>query len=89
MISGEVRKAGPGYVVSAALVEAVTGDVVDGWRETAPDSAGLFHAIDRLSAAVRKRGGESLPSLAPGESLWHTTTSSLEALRRQVQRRGP
>jgi DNA-binding SARP family transcriptional activator/TolB-like protein len=85
VISGEVRKAGAGYVVSAALVEAATGDVVDGWRETASDSAGLFYAIDRLSAAVRKRVGESLPSLASEESLWHTTTSSLEALRRQAQ----
>jgi DNA-binding SARP family transcriptional activator/TolB-like protein len=85
VISGEVREAGTGYVVSAALVEAATGDVVEGWRETVPDSAGLFPAIDRLSAALRKQGGESLRSLAPGESLWHTTTSSLEALRRQVQ----
>jgi tetratricopeptide (TPR) repeat protein/TolB-like protein len=85
VISGEVRKAGAGYVVSAVLVEAATGDVVDGWRETASDSGGLLHAIDRLSAAVRKRVGESLQSLAPGESLSRTTTSSLEALRRQVQ----
>jgi DNA-binding SARP family transcriptional activator/TolB-like protein/thioredoxin-like negative regulator of GroEL len=85
VISGEVRKAGAGYVVSAALVEAATGDVVDGWWETAPDSGSLLHAIDRLSAAVRKRVGESLPSLAPGESLSRTTTSSLEALRRHAQ----
>lgn len=85
VVSGEVRKAGAGYVVSAALVEVATGDVVDGWRETAPDSGDLLHAIDRLSAALRKRVGESLPSLAPGESLSRTTTSSLEALRRQVQ----
>ncbi|HKG33762.1 MAG TPA: BTAD domain-containing putative transcriptional regulator, partial [Gemmatimonadales bacterium] len=85
VISGEVRKAGTGYVISAALVEAATGDVVDGWRESAADSSGLIPAIDRLSTAVRKRVGVSLPSLAPGESLFRITTSSLEALRRQAQ----
>jgi DNA-binding SARP family transcriptional activator/TolB-like protein len=85
VISGEVRKAGAGYVVSAALVEAATGDMIEGWRETARDSTGLLRAINRLSATARKRLGESLPSLAPGESLSHTTTASLEALRRHAQ----
>lgn len=85
VISGEVRKTGRSYVVAAALVEAASGDVVEGWRETAADSGGLLRAIDRLAEAVRKRLGNSLPPLAAGDSLSRTTTASLEALRRQTQ----
>ena len=85
VISGEVRRAGAAYVVSATLVESATGEVVDGWREAAPDSAGLLDAVDRLSTAVRKRVGESVASLVAGDSLWHLTTASLEALRRHAQ----
>jgi tetratricopeptide (TPR) repeat protein len=85
VIDGEVRGSGAGYVVSAALVEAASGTVVDGWRESALDSAGLMDAIERLSATIRTGLGESLASLRAGEDLFPLTTASLEALRKHSQ----
>jgi tetratricopeptide (TPR) repeat protein/TolB-like protein len=85
VIDGEVRSSGTGYMVSAAMVEAATGAVVDGWRETAPDSDGLMDAVDRLSGAIRASLGEGLASLHAGDDLFRRTTVSLEALRTHSQ----
>ena len=85
VIQGDVRRVGTGYVVSAAIVEASTGEVVGGWREAARDSTALIDAIDRLSATIRSHLGESLASLEAEQPLGRFTTTSLEALRRNVQ----
>jgi tetratricopeptide (TPR) repeat protein len=50
-------------------------------RETAGDDAGIVAALDRLSAKVRERIGESLTTIRAGEPLEKVTTGSLEALR--------
>ncbi len=81
LIEGEVLEAGAGYVISAAMVGATTGKIVNGWRVTAGDSTGIIDAIDRLSTAIRRDLGESLASIETGEPLFHATTASLEALR--------
>ncbi|HWA15711.1 MAG TPA: hypothetical protein VG817_04715, partial [Gemmatimonadales bacterium] len=49
--------------------------------ETSPDDAGIVQAIDRLSARLRERIGESLKTIREGVALARATTSSLEALR--------
>jgi tetratricopeptide (TPR) repeat protein len=50
-------------------------------RETAGDDAGIVAALDRLSAKVRERIGESLTSIRAGAPLEQVTTGSFEALR--------
>jgi len=81
VVDGAVRPAGRAYVVSAAIVATATGEGIGGWRETAADSAGVFAAIDRLSASIREGLGHSRPSLRPVELLYPRTTASLAALR--------
>lgn len=85
VIEGEVRHAGSGLVISAAIVDAGSGEVLDGWRERAPDSAHVLDAIDRLSKAIRGRMTATISSTDTAESLERFTTSSLEALRSQAQ----
>ena len=81
VIAGEVSAVGTGYVLSARLVAAESGEVMAGWRETARDSNGIIDAIDRLSKAIRQRAGESLKSIRGSEPLERVTTGSLEALK--------
>ena len=84
-IAGEVRPVGSGYVVSARLIATATGDALVTARETAADATGLIGAVDRLSAQVRERVGESLRSLRADPPLDRLTTTSLEALRLYAQ----
>lgn len=81
VIDGEVRETGAGYVISATVVEAATGEVIGGWRETATDSSGVLVAIDRLSREIRAGLGASLASAMQGEEFVPGTTASLDALR--------
>jgi eukaryotic-like serine/threonine-protein kinase len=82
VLTGEVSTVGGGYVLSAQLVSAETGDVLTAQRATAADSTRLIEAMDKLSAGLRERVGESLRSIRAREPLLWATTSSLPALRR-------
>jgi tetratricopeptide (TPR) repeat protein len=85
VMSGEINAAGGGFVLSARLVSAETGEEFLGLRESASDSAAIIDAIDRLSKGVRERIGESLKTIRRNEPLSRVTTASLEALRRYSQ----
>ncbi len=85
VIGGEVRGAGSGFVFSAEIIDAGSGEIVDGWREGARDATHILDAIDRLSKALRERVQRSLGSTKTGDSPWRFTTSSLEALRNHAQ----
>ncbi len=82
VLAGEVSSAGAGYVLTAQLLSAETGDVLTAIRATASDSTDLIPAMDRLSASLRERIGESLKSIRSREPLLWATTASLPALRR-------
>jgi eukaryotic-like serine/threonine-protein kinase len=82
ILAGEVSPAGAGYVLTARLISAETGDVLTAQRATASDSTGLIPAMDRLSASLRERIGESLKAIRAREPLLWATTASLPALRR-------
>ena len=84
VVDGNVRVIGPGLVVSASVIEARTGDILHGGAETASDSAGVLPAIERLAGAIRLALGESVASMAPGDTLWSFTTSSLVALEKHI-----
>jgi tetratricopeptide (TPR) repeat protein/TolB-like protein len=82
VVEGEVRAVGAGLVLSAAVVDATSGDVIHGATETARDSTQVLAAIGRLADGVRRGVGESVASVQAGDPLFHVTTSSLPALRK-------
>jgi eukaryotic-like serine/threonine-protein kinase len=81
IITGDVARAGSGYVLTASI-RAGDGFVpVAGFRETARNDDELIVAIERLSRKIRDKAGESLRTVQGGASLAQVTTSSLPALR--------
>jgi len=85
IVAGEVLPLGPGVVVSARLVAASSGETLVALRETARTVQAIPDAVDRLSAQLRERIGESLRSIQGDPPLGEVTTGSLEALRKYVQ----
>ena len=81
VVTGEISALGKSYVLSARILGAADGAELVALRETAGDDAGIVAALDRLSAKVRERIGESLTTIRAGEPLEKVTTGSLEALR--------
>jgi TolB-like protein len=85
VIEGEVRQVGGRYLLSTRLVAPATGEVLDGFRESAADQADIIGAIDRLSKRTRAKIGESLKAVRAGPTLEHVTTSSFAALEKYTQ----
>lgn len=85
VLAGEINSVGTGYVLSARLVSAETGEAFVSFRETAKDSTAIIEAIDRLSKDLRERIGESLKTIRSSEPIERVTTGSLEALRKYSQ----
>ena len=81
VVTGDISALGRSYVLSARILSAADGTELVALRETAGDDAGIVGALDRLSAKVRERIGESLTTIRAGEPLERVTTGSLEALR--------
>jgi tetratricopeptide (TPR) repeat protein len=81
VLAGEVARLGPGHVLTARILEPVTGNTLASFRSVARTEADLIDAIDALSASIRAKVGESLRSVARSEPLAAVTTGSLEALR--------
>ncbi|NIN73126.1 MAG: tetratricopeptide repeat protein [Gemmatimonadetes bacterium] len=80
--AGEVIEVGGGFVVSARLVAAETGEELWTDSEAARDSTAIVESIDRLSRRLRERIGESLRTIRSNRPLEQVTTSSLEALQK-------
>jgi tetratricopeptide (TPR) repeat protein len=72
-------------VLTASVVSAADGQVLTAVRETADDDGEIIGAIDRLSAKLRERVGESLRDIRATEPLEQVTTGSLDALRKYSQ----
>ena len=87
LIAGEIATAGRGYLLSARLVSAETGESLAVFRETVDDSSAvaIMRAVDKLSNRMRGRIGESLKTIRAGQSLDQVTTASLDALRKYSQ----
>lgn len=81
VIRGEVGALGGGYVLTASLMEARSGQDLAAFRETVADESALLTAIDKLSERIREKAGESLLRIRAGESLEAVTTPSLDALK--------
>lgn len=85
VVAGEVLPLGQGAVISVRLMVASTGETVVSLRETARTIDAVPDAVDRLSAQLRERMGESLRSIQGDPPLGDVTTGSLEVLRKDVQ----
>jgi tetratricopeptide (TPR) repeat protein len=82
VVSGELTPLGQGYVVSAKLVAATTGDLLWSSSETADGPKDLLHAVDRLARQLRGKIGESLKAVHGDPPLERVTTTSFEALQK-------
>src|SRR4029079_9329627 len=81
VVAGSVVRAGAGYIVTARLVTAETGDELASYRESAKDAGDLIPAVDRLTKSLRGKIGESLTAVRAAPRLDQVTTGSLGALR--------
>jgi tetratricopeptide (TPR) repeat protein/TolB-like protein len=81
VVSGSVAAAGSGFIITARLVNAQSGDELAVAQESASGTADIIPAVDRLTRALRGRIGESLKSVKDAPALSQVTTSSLDALR--------
>jgi len=84
-VGGAIARVGSAYTVTAQIVSAEREEVLAAVRESAPDSTMLLAAVDRVSAALRHRIGESLHDLRDNPGLNQVTTASLPALRAYTQ----
>jgi tetratricopeptide (TPR) repeat protein/tRNA A-37 threonylcarbamoyl transferase component Bud32 len=82
VVAGQIDPVGTSYVLSASLLAAPDGRVLTAVRETAENPGALLKALDKLSAKLRERIGESLVSIRAGPPLEQVTTASLPALRK-------
>jgi len=81
IVSGSVASAGTGFIITARLLNAASGDELAVFQESAASPAEIIPAVDRLTRELRGRIGESLKSVADAPALSQVTTTSLEALR--------
>jgi tetratricopeptide (TPR) repeat protein/tRNA A-37 threonylcarbamoyl transferase component Bud32 len=81
VVSGSVVPAGSGFVVTARLIEAVSGNELASFSESAKDAGDLIPSVDRLTKALRGKIGESLETVREAPRLEQVTTASLGALR--------
>ena len=82
IVAGEIATAGTGFILSARLVAAESGDQLASFREAANGASDLIPAIDRLSRQLRAKIGESLKSVNSSPELVRVTSASLPALRK-------
>ncbi len=85
VLDGSVERLGKGYVVSARLVNALDGNELVTFRETAAGDDQLIEALGRLARSVRERAGESMRNIQQSSELERVTTPSLAALRKYVE----
>jgi len=80
VLIGELSPLGSTTQLTARLIAAADGTVLLRVREVADGPDEIVNAVDRLSARIRERAGETWKSIRASEPLWQVTTRSLEAL---------
>jgi len=87
VVTGQVREAGSAYVIMVSLLDPTSGEVLDGWLQTAGNSSDLPSVIEGIWSELRA-SLESVVAEAGAEGsrgLVAVTTPSLTALRTYVQ----
>ena len=85
LVTGQIGALGAGYVISVRLVSSAEGAELLALRETAEDDTKIIRAVDRLSARLRERVGESLRTIRANPPLEQVTTGSLDALQKYTR----
>jgi len=85
VITGVITAVGNGYVLTSRIVDASSGQTLASDRQSAANADEIIPAIDRLSAKMRERIGESYSDLRADEPLDQVTTASLAALQKYSQ----
>ncbi|MEX0894052.1 MAG: tetratricopeptide repeat protein [Gemmatimonadota bacterium] len=80
VLIGELSPLGTTTQLTARLIAAADGAVLLSVREVAGGPDEIVDAVDRLSARIRERAGETWKSIRASEPLLQATTRSLEAL---------
>ena len=80
-MAGEISPAGQGAMISVRLVSTESEETLVSFRESLAGPDDLLPAVERVSARLRERIGESLRSIRGGEPLARVSTASLPALR--------
>jgi len=81
VVGGNVASAGNGFIITARLVSAASGDELAVYQESAASAADIIPAVDRLTKQLRGKIGESLKSVKDAPRLDQVATSSIDALR--------
>ena len=81
VVAGSIVPAGTGYLVTARLIVAESGDELASYHESARDAGDLIAAVDRVTKSLREKIGESLKEVRSAPALDQVTTASLAALR--------
>jgi eukaryotic-like serine/threonine-protein kinase len=84
-VVGDIARVGGKFSLSGKLLSASDGVALASFSETAADSSELLPAVDKLSAALREKIGESLRNVNQTRPLAAVTTASLAALRKYSQ----
>lgn len=84
VLAGTIAGSGGDVIVTARLVDPRSGTSLTSHRETSR-RGGVIGAVDRLSAAIRERIGESLRTIQSNPPLANVTTASLPALEKYAR----
>jgi eukaryotic-like serine/threonine-protein kinase len=82
VITGDVTPLGAGFVVTARIVAAESGNELASFQGTADSPSALIPTVGKLSRGLRGKIGESLKAVQNSPPLAAVTTASLDALRR-------
>ena len=81
LVTGQVEKLGSVYLLSATVVDPITGAILQSVSEEADTTTAIPPAVRRLSNQVRNVAGESLAQIKESNAkLEQATTPSLRAL---------
>jgi eukaryotic-like serine/threonine-protein kinase len=80
VLVGDLIPVGAGYQITARLITPDTGSVLIRARQTARGPDDVLAAVDRITANMLERAGESFRAIRATPPLAAYTTSSLEAL---------
>jgi tetratricopeptide (TPR) repeat protein/tRNA A-37 threonylcarbamoyl transferase component Bud32 len=85
IVDGDIQPLGSGFIISARLIAAESGDALASYHEQAADQGHLISAIQKVSRSLRGKIGESLKSVRATPALEDVTTPSLDALRKYTR----
>jgi eukaryotic-like serine/threonine-protein kinase len=81
VITGDITPLGAGFIVTARIVAAQSGNDLAAFQATANGPSDLIPTVGQLSRDLRGKIGESLRSVQNSPPLEAVTTSSLDALK--------